>query len=64
MAQKSHDLRDNLDILKVDMINDVSGEGRPLSSINYIWVTIKMMMIFSSIEDKLKAVRNPLWVQA
>lgn len=48
-----------LDFLKQDVIDDVCG-GRAFSSLNYVWVTARMMMLFMQIEDKLKRVRNPL----
>ncbi|KAL1985317.1 hypothetical protein VTN96DRAFT_7995 [Rasamsonia emersonii] len=53
-----------LDLLKLDIISDVSGESRPLSSLNYVWVTARFMLLFHQIEDKLRRLRNPLWVQA
>ena len=65
MTEKGgNDMRDNFDVLKVDLINDVSGGGQPLSSINYCWVTANMLMLFSRFENKLKELRNPLWVRA
>jgi hypothetical protein len=51
-------------VLKLDIVNDVSSATRPLSSLNYIWVTVRFMMVFLEIEDELKRLRNPLWVQA
>jgi hypothetical protein len=56
--------RELLDVLKLDIISDVSSENRPLSSLNYIWVTARFMLLFHQIEDELKRLRNPLWVQA
>jgi hypothetical protein len=53
-----------LNLLKYDLIHDVCGEGRPLSSLNYVWVTIEFMILFSRIENELKRLRNPLWVRA
>lgn len=38
--------------------------GRPLSSLNYTFVTARFMMLFMQIEDRLKELRNPLWVRA
>jgi hypothetical protein len=55
--------RELLDLLKLDIISDISGE-RPLSSLNYVWVTTRFMMLFHQIEDKLKLLRNPLWIRA
>lgn len=53
-----------LEVLKFDLISDVSGEIRPVSSLNYVWVTARFMSLFLQIEDELKRRRNPLWVQA
>lgn len=53
-----------LDLLKLDIISDISGENRPLSSLNYVWVTARFMLLFHHIEDELRRLRNPLWIQA
>jgi hypothetical protein len=53
-----------LSFLKFDIINDVSGERQPLSSLNYVWVTVRFMMLFRQIEEELKRLRSPLWVLA
>lgn len=55
--------RELLDLLKLDIISDISGE-RPLSSLNYVWVTARFMLLFHQIEDELKRLRNPSWVCA
>ena len=55
--------RELLDLLKQDIISDISGE-RPLSSLNYVWVTARFMLLFHQIEDELKRLRNPSWVRA
>jgi hypothetical protein len=55
--------RELLDLFKLDIISDISGE-RPLSSLNYVWVTARFMILFHEIEDKLKRLRNPSWVRA
>lgn len=52
-----------LDFLKQDIISDVCGVCA-FSSLNYVWVTARMMVLFLQIEDQLKRVRNPLWVRA
>ncbi|OBT60983.1 hypothetical protein VE03_09640 [Pseudogymnoascus sp. 23342-1-I1] len=65
-SSKSKGTPDNLellDLLKQDVISDVCG-ARAFSSLNYVWVTARMMMLFLQIEDQLKRVRNPLWVRA
>jgi hypothetical protein len=56
--------REMLNLLKLDIINDISGEERPLSSLNYVWVTARFMLLFHQIEDELKRLRNPLWIRA
>lgn len=53
-----------LDILKHDLRNDVATEMGPVSSLNYIWVTVQCLILFSEIERELKQLRNPLWVEA
>ncbi|KAL2063798.1 hypothetical protein VTL71DRAFT_5603 [Oculimacula yallundae] len=55
--------QDLLEILKMDIASDVSGH-RPLSSLNYVFVTVMMIMVFSQVEDELKKRRNPLYIQA
>lgn len=52
-----------LDLLKPGIISDISGE-RPLSSLNYVWVTARFMLLFHQIENELKRLRNPSWVRA
>ncbi|KFY30433.1 hypothetical protein V493_01927 [Pseudogymnoascus sp. VKM F-4281 (FW-2241)] len=54
---------DMLDLLRQDIISDVCGVST-FSSLNYIWVMARIMMLFLQIEDQLKRVRNPLWVRA
>jgi hypothetical protein len=56
--------RELLEALKLDIITDVAGERGPLSSLNYIWVATNFVILFKRIEDELKRLRNPLWVQA
>ncbi|KUJ19339.1 uncharacterized protein LY89DRAFT_731741 [Mollisia scopiformis] len=56
--------RELLNLLQVDIMSDIGSEVRPLSSLNYIFVTIRFMMVFMQIEERLKALRNPVWVQA
>lgn len=53
-----------LGFLKRDMVIDICGERYPLSSMNYTIVTVRMMLLFMTIEDKLKDLRHPLWVRA
>ena len=55
--------RELLELSKWDMHGDICGSS-PLSSLNYVWVTIRFMILFMQIEDDLKRVRNPLWVRS
>ncbi|KAK6523716.1 hypothetical protein TWF281_001688 [Arthrobotrys megalospora] len=50
-----------LDFIKKDLISDICGELRPLSSLNYIWVVAKMMMLFMRVEGALAKCRNKSW---
>ncbi|RDL37370.1 uncharacterized protein BP5553_04803 [Venustampulla echinocandica] len=52
-----------LNLIKMDVLTDICGV-RPLSSLNYVWVAVRFMMLFMQIEDELKRLRNPLWVRA
>lgn len=36
----------------------------PLLAENYIWLTVRFMMIFMQLEEKLQELRNPLYVHA
>ena len=55
--------RDLLTFVKQDVLDDVCG-SRPLSSLNMVWVLSRFLMLFLQIEERLKVLRNPLWVQA
>ena len=55
--------RELLSLIKLDIASDVSSETRPLSSLNFIWVTARFMLLFLQVEDKLRRLRNPLWVR-
>ena len=52
-----------LTFVKQDVHDDVRGT-RPLSSLNLVWVLSRFLMLFMQIEERLKKLRNPLWVQA
>ena len=52
--------RDMLERLKFDIHRDVSGV-RPLLSLNYIWVTAQIMLLFTLIEKELKGAKNLLY---
>jgi hypothetical protein len=56
--------RDLLPCLKMDIVNDIQGEIRPRSSLNYIWVMAQCMMLFMAMEDELSEFRNPSYIQA
>ncbi|PGG97803.1 hypothetical protein AJ80_09640 [Polytolypa hystricis UAMH7299] len=50
--------------LRLDLTNEISGQMHPIMGLNYIWATIRMLGVFMQIEDRLKAIRHPLWVTA
>ncbi|KAK7428225.1 hypothetical protein QQZ08_005291 [Neonectria magnoliae] len=52
-----------LEVIKLDISNDVCGT-RPLSSLNYVWVTLDFLMLFTRIEERLKELKNPLYLTA
>ncbi|KAH7394764.1 hypothetical protein BKA66DRAFT_509561 [Pyrenochaeta sp. MPI-SDFR-AT-0127] len=52
-----------LDMLRVDLFADICGR-RPLSSLNYPWITANFMILFGRIEDRLRESRHPLYVRA
>jgi hypothetical protein len=64
LGKRALSLAAYLGILKHDFIGDICGEMRPLSSLNYMWVLIRCYVLFMEIEEKLRACRNPTWVQA
>lgn len=53
-----------LETLKVDLVNDICGQMRPVLSVNYVVVLAHFMLLFMQIEEELKNRRNPSWVQA
>ncbi|KAJ5888152.1 hypothetical protein N7495_008193 [Penicillium taxi] len=53
-----------LNLIKYDLTDDICGEIRPLSSLNYIMVLSRCYVVFCAIEDRLRACRNPSWVMA
>jgi hypothetical protein len=52
-----------LDTLRLDFFADVCGNN-PISSLNYVFITFHMMVLFSMVEDRFREARNPLWVEA
>lgn len=53
-----------LTLFKLDIIDDVADTRRPLSGLSYPWITARCMVLFEQIENRLKQLRNPLWVRA
>lgn len=63
--KKKKDLKgcDLLELLRLDIFADVCGNN-PLSSMSYVWITVHIMMLFMSFEDRLRETRHPLYVRA
>lgn len=55
--------REMLDILKHDVVDEICFRS-PILSLNYASVTCRFLILFESIEDELRRLRNPLWVRA
>lgn len=53
-----------LGLLETDFVLDVSGENRPLSSLNYLLVLARCYILFTRLEEKLRARRNMTWAIA
>ncbi|CAG7915792.1 unnamed protein product [Penicillium olsonii] len=53
-----------LGLLETDFVSDVSGENRPLSSLNYLLVLARCYILFTRLEEKLRARRNMTWAIA
>ncbi|RMY19746.1 hypothetical protein D0867_00907 [Hortaea werneckii] len=49
-----------LDFLRADIFADVYGQ-HPLSALNFIWITMHMLILFFTIEDKFRTAQDPLW---
>ncbi|KAK4615645.1 hypothetical protein CLAFUW4_10071 [Fulvia fulva] len=54
--------RDLLTLLRPDLFADVCGNN-PVSSVNYVWVTCIIIMLFVKIEDHFSKARHPLWIE-
>ncbi|KAM0513384.1 hypothetical protein ACHAPE_007848 [Trichoderma viride] len=54
--------RELLETIRLDISSDVSGTF-PYSSLNFPWVTARMMTIFMMVEDELKKLNNPTYNQ-
>lgn len=50
--------RDLLELIRCDIYSDICGPF-PYSSLNYSWVTARIMMLFMMFEDELKRLNNP-----
>lgn len=54
---------DLLDMMKVDTHADIAGNN-PVVSLNYAWVTVRIMLLFHFIEEKLRERKNPVYLKA
>ncbi|PNP54431.1 hypothetical protein THARTR1_04988 [Trichoderma harzianum] len=52
--------RELLEFIRYDIYSDVCGRS-PYSSLNYAWVTARIMTCFMMFEDELKRLNNPLY---
>lgn len=52
-----------LEMMKLDIHTDIAG-NIPVSSLNYAWVKVRLIMLFERIEVELKKRRNPVYVKA
>ncbi|KAF1362383.1 hypothetical protein EJ07DRAFT_174786 [Lizonia empirigonia] len=51
-----------LELLLLDIFADVCG-NTPVSSLNCVWITVHIMMLFMKFEDRFRETRHPLWVE-
>ncbi|KAK2763289.1 hypothetical protein FQN54_009925 [Arachnomyces sp. PD_36] len=58
-----NDPQEMLNFVKIDITNDICGEIRPISSLNYTWVTVHMLFLIRKIEEELEKLRNPIWAR-
>ena len=54
---------DLLAIIRQDLEEDLVGV-RPLSGVNYMWITLEIMLMWKRMEDKLGKARNRIYVRA
>ncbi|KAM0451615.1 hypothetical protein ACHAPV_009852 [Trichoderma viride] len=52
--------RELLEVIRLDVYSDICGPF-PYSSLNFPWVTARMMMLFMTFEDELKKLHNPTY---
>jgi hypothetical protein len=52
-----------LDVLRLDVFADVCGYA-PFSSLNYVWITCHIMLLFLEFEARFRENRHPLFVNA
>jgi hypothetical protein len=57
------DLMTCCEILRMDLINDIDGERRPLSGLNYMMILVRCLDLFRFFEENLALCRNKTWVQ-
>ncbi|KAK1832037.1 hypothetical protein QBC39DRAFT_257511 [Podospora conica] len=49
--------------IKQDIVDDICGLQRPLSSLNFVTFTIRTLAQFGKIEEKLRGARNPTYIK-
>ena len=47
-----------LDVLRLNVFVDVCG-NTPISSLNYVWITCHIMLLFMKFEDQFREARHP-----
>lgn len=52
-----------LELVKLDLCNDICGTV-PLSSLNFVWVMVRCIALFTQIEKTLSEKKNPLYLRA
>jgi hypothetical protein len=55
--------RSLLELLRLDIFADFCG-NHPVSSLNLVWITCHVMLLFMKFEDEFRKARHPLWVEA
>ncbi|KAL2755433.1 hypothetical protein ACRALDRAFT_1082332 [Sodiomyces alcalophilus JCM 7366] len=53
-----------LSCVKLDVYNDVCSDSEPLSGINYLYITSICVMILMQMENRLKDLRHPVYIDA
>jgi hypothetical protein len=52
-----------LELLRPDIFADVCG-NHPVFSLNLVWITCHIMLLFIKFEDEFRTARHPLWAEA